>query len=86
MVQRPAQERVEASTHRIVIGLAADLEHRAEVRAVIRSFGQLARASGREWLIRKTLTRTQVHLLLKQSLLAIVRDVLPHTLRRVTCE
>jgi len=49
----------------------------AEQRAVIRSYGGLVKAAVREWLRDETLTREQVHLLLSQSLLAIVESVLP---------
>lgn len=59
-----------------VLGRDQDTPDRTQVRAVIRAFGQLARAAGREWLGRKALTRAQVHALLMHSLLAIVRDVL----------
>ncbi|KQY57123.1 MULTISPECIES: TetR/AcrR family transcriptional regulator [unclassified Nocardioides] len=61
-----------------LLGLDTEIEHRKQVRAVIRSFGQLARGAGREWLVRKALTRAQVQLLLTESLLTIMRDVLPN--------
>jgi AcrR family transcriptional regulator len=60
-----------------VLDLGEDTEHTLQVRAVIRSFGQLARASGREWLVRGTLSRAQVHDLQVAMLLTIVREVLP---------
>ena len=43
----------------------------------MRAYGQLARAGGREWLLRGTLDRQQTHALLSATLLAVVRDVLP---------
>lgn len=46
-------------------------------RAVVRSFGELARGAIREWSRDETLTRDQAHLLLRESLLVIVRSVLP---------
>ncbi|GAA1537698.1 TetR/AcrR family transcriptional regulator [Nocardioides humi] len=46
-------------------------------RAVVRSFGELARGAIREWSREATLTREQAHLLLRESLLAVVRQVLP---------
>ncbi|MGA7203406.1 MAG: TetR/AcrR family transcriptional regulator [Specibacter sp.] len=58
-------------------GLAARTEHREQIRAMFRVYVQLARSGGREWLLRKTLTRPQVHTLLSGTLLAIVRDAIP---------
>ncbi|WP_408895774.1 TetR/AcrR family transcriptional regulator [Nocardioides sp. R1-1] len=46
-------------------------------RAVVRSFGELARGAIREWSREGTLTREQAHLLLREALLAIVDRVLP---------
>lgn len=46
-------------------------------RAVIRSFGELARGAIREWAREGTLTREQAHLLLREALLALVERVLP---------
>lgn len=46
-------------------------------RAVVRSFGELARGAIREWSREATLSREQAHLLLREALLAIVRRVLP---------
>jgi AcrR family transcriptional regulator len=56
------------------VGLSADVD---EHRAVIRAYGGLAKAAVREWIRGETLTRDQVHLLLSQALVTIVRDVLP---------
>lgn len=46
-------------------------------RAVVRSFGELARGAIREWSREEALSREQAHLLLREALLAIVRRVLP---------
>lgn len=46
-------------------------------RAVLRSFGELARGAIREWARDEALSREQAHLLLSQALLTIVRSVLP---------
>jgi AcrR family transcriptional regulator len=62
------------------IGVTLVAAHRAEQQAFIRTYGQLARAAGREWLMKKTLTREQVHRLLRECLLTIVQDVLPASL------
>lgn len=59
------------------VGLAEDTGHRAELRAMIRAYGQLARSAGRDWLLKGILTREQVHSLMRQCLLTIVQDVLP---------
>lgn len=47
------------------------------LRALIRPYGQLARAAGREWLLKRTLTRTEAHRLLAATLSTIVRGVYP---------
>lgn len=49
----------------------------AAARAAIRAFGELARGTIREWSRDQNLTREQAHLLLRESLLVIVRKVLP---------
>lgn len=56
------------------VGLSQE-ESLDRLRALIRPFGQLARAAGREWLIKDTLTRAQAHSLLVATLTAIVCDV-----------
>jgi AcrR family transcriptional regulator len=56
------------------VGVSADVEQH---RAVIRAYGGLVKAAVREWVRGETLTRDQVHLLLSQALITIVRDVLP---------
>jgi hypothetical protein len=49
----------------------------SEQRAAIRAYGGLVKAAVREWVRNETLTREQVHRLLSETLLAIVRAVLP---------
>jgi hypothetical protein len=49
----------------------------AELRAVIRSYSGFAEAASLEWLVRGRLTREQVHALLVQGFINMVRDVLP---------
>lgn len=58
------------------MGFAADLENERE-RAVLRAYGGMARAAIREWIRRDTMSREDVHLLLSNALMSIVRDVLP---------
>lgn len=49
----------------------------AELRATIRAYSGFAEAASVEWLQRGRLSREQVHALLVQGFLSIVRDVLP---------
>ena len=61
------------------IDIDADVEapRREMLRAVVRTYGNLARSAGREWLLRDTLSREQVHLVLTTTLTAIVGEVVP---------
>lgn len=58
-------------------GLADVVAHREELRALIRAYGGLVKATAREWLVRGALSRDQVQLVLVTSLLSIVRDMVP---------
>ncbi|MHA7175453.1 TetR/AcrR family transcriptional regulator [Arthrobacter sp. Sr24] len=58
-------------------GFAGRTQDREQIRAIFRIYAQLARSGGREWLLRKTLTRRQVHTLLASSLKVIVEEVIP---------
>jgi AcrR family transcriptional regulator len=62
------------------VGLATVREHREEIKAMIRSYCGLAKATAREWLERGALDRHQVHVLLATTLVTLVRDVFPKTL------
>ncbi|MFI9388054.1 TetR/AcrR family transcriptional regulator [Kutzneria sp. NPDC052558] len=46
-----------------------------KLHAMIVAYGGLAKAASRQWLAEQTLTRDEVHTLLKSTLLTIVRDV-----------
>jgi AcrR family transcriptional regulator len=48
-----------------------------ELRAVIRSYSGFAEAASLEWLLRERLSREQVHALLVEGFLSLVKDVLP---------
>jgi AcrR family transcriptional regulator len=48
-----------------------------ELRALVRSYSGLAEAASLEWLLRERVTREQVQVLLVESFLSMVRDVLP---------
>ncbi len=52
-------------------------EGREALRAMIRSYGSMLRAASREWLVRGTLTRADLHVMLTQSALHLVRTVHP---------
>jgi len=58
------------------LGLDED-PHRERLHAMFLAFGGLARAAGRQWLVRNTLSRDEVAELLTQSLLTIICDVAP---------
>jgi len=62
------------------LGLSPDEPHYGQMRAMIRAYAGLFKASGREWLLAKSLRRDDVHQLLAHTLLALVREVFP-TLR-----
>ncbi|MGB3441592.1 MAG: TetR/AcrR family transcriptional regulator [Actinophytocola sp.] len=57
---------------------AASLSAQApELRAMVRSYGGMVKSAAREWLVRKDLTREQVHLMLSTTLLSLIRDAAP---------
>ncbi|RKG71803.1 TetR/AcrR family transcriptional regulator [Corallococcus sp. CA054B] len=66
------------------LGLKAEVGNDSRQRAMIRSYSGLVKASIREWLRDGTLTREETHLLLSESLLLIVRDLLPQLARTAT--
>jgi AcrR family transcriptional regulator len=51
-----------------------------ELRAMVRSYGGMVKSAAREWLVRKDLTRDQVHLVLSTTLLSLIRDAAPRLL------
>ncbi len=59
------------------MGLSGRSSGQDQVRAMMRVYAHLARSSAREWLLRRTLTRPQVHSLLAGTLRVIVRDAVP---------
>lgn len=52
-----------------------------ELRAMVRAFGGMAKAAGREWLTHGNLTREQVHLMLSDQLTTLLADTFPHLQR-----
>ncbi|WP_197505966.1 TetR/AcrR family transcriptional regulator [Mycobacterium sp. 852014-52144_SCH5372336] len=66
------------SVDRVIEAVGLSQEDQIErLRALIRPFGQLARAAGREWLLKDTLTRAQAYSLLVATLTTIVCEVYP---------
>ena len=76
-VEQIMQEADEIAADRFLdtVGLPDLSEGREELRAMIRSFAGMAKAATREWLVRRTLTRDQVQLMLATLLAAIITDV-----------
>lgn len=76
-VEQIMQEADEIAADRMIetVGLAGLVEGREELRAMIRSFSGMAKVATREWLIRGTLTRDQVQVLLSTLLATIITDV-----------
>ncbi|GAB2443189.1 TetR/AcrR family transcriptional regulator [Nocardia tengchongensis] len=74
-VQRILDEADYAAADRMVamMGLADSL-HSAELRALVRCYGGLVKAAGREWIVRGSLTREQVHHLLADALTTLVAE------------
>lgn len=60
-----------------VRGVDTTREGEPELRAAIRSHIGLAEASTREWLQRGRLSREQTHTLITQTMLSLVRDIVP---------
>jgi AcrR family transcriptional regulator len=77
-IERILEQADEIAADRMLeaLGLAAH-PHRKRLHAMLLAFGGLARAAGRQWLVRDTLTRDEVTVLLSQSLLMIIRDIAP---------
>ena len=59
------------------IGLSETHPRREQFNALVRAYGGMVKAAGREWLVRETLTRQQVHVLLSRSLLTMINEVFP---------
>ncbi|WP_425464638.1 TetR/AcrR family transcriptional regulator [Nocardia yunnanensis] len=77
-VQRILDEADYAAADRMVqmMGLSDSL-HSGELRALVRCYGGLVKAAGREWIVRGSLTRDQVHHLLADALLTLVTQTFP---------
>ncbi|MBB5159739.1 AcrR family transcriptional regulator [Saccharopolyspora phatthalungensis] len=53
------------------------VEGREQLRAMIRAYGTMLKAASREWLVRGTLSRGDLHILLTQSALHLLQTVYP---------
>jgi AcrR family transcriptional regulator len=76
-IERVLQEAddVAADSILVAVGLDGEREHRDELRAMIRAYCGLAKATAREWLERGVLNRAQVHILLSTMLITLVERV-----------
>ncbi len=52
-------------------------EGRQELRAMVRAYGSMLKAASREWLVRGSLGRADLHVMLTQSVLHLLRTVFP---------
>jgi AcrR family transcriptional regulator len=59
----------------LALGVDASLHRRDDVRAVIRAYGAMVRATSYEWLARGSLSRTQAHELLSSMLLLLAGHI-----------
>ncbi|MBP2329953.1 AcrR family transcriptional regulator [Kibdelosporangium banguiense] len=78
-VERILAEADELAADRVLefVGLTEVNEHREQLRAMVRAYAAMVKAAGREWVMGNHLSRDQVHLLLSQTLLTLVRDTFP---------
>lgn len=76
----------EATVDGILAALMVDERDEPDIdqlRAMIRSYGAMLRASTREWLVRGTLTRAELHVFLTDSLLHLARTTFPAVTGRI---
>lgn len=59
------------------LGVKVDAKHAEMFNALVRAYGGMVKAAGREWLLRGDLDRDQVHTLLSRSLVTLIEDVFP---------
>lgn len=60
----------------LMVGMSGSA-HGAELRALVRAYGGLVKVAGREWIVRRTLDRDQVHALLADMLMTLVTETMP---------
>jgi len=82
-VQHILDQADDAAAERMLLMVGrADSAHNTELRALVRAFGGLVKAAGREWITRATLTRAQVHALLADMLMTLIAETMPKVDRR----
>lgn len=59
------------------LGVKVDSVHAETCNALVRAYGGMVKAAGREWLLRGDLDRDQVHTLLSRALVTLIEDVFP---------
>ncbi|WP_037324274.1 TetR/AcrR family transcriptional regulator [Amycolatopsis thermoflava] len=59
------------------LGVKVDAANAEVCNALVRAYGGMVKAAGREWLLRSELDRDQVHTLLSRSLVTLIEDVFP---------
>lgn len=59
------------------VGLHDVEKHREQLRAIVRAYGGMAKATGREWITYGTLSREQVQLVLTEQLVNLLEVVYP---------
>jgi AcrR family transcriptional regulator len=79
-VHQILDEADEAAAQRVLetIGFLGSPAEQALAISAITCFGGMTKAASREWLLRRRLTRDQVHALLSEALLGIIQTSLPH--------
>ncbi|MEV6769526.1 TetR/AcrR family transcriptional regulator [Nocardia sp. NPDC051030] len=77
-VQRILDEADSAAADRVVqmMGLSDSL-HSEQLRALVRCYGGLVKAAGREWIVRGSLDRAQTHALLADTLTTLITQSFP---------
>ncbi|MEV6910405.1 TetR/AcrR family transcriptional regulator [Amycolatopsis sp. NPDC051071] len=82
-VEQILEEADRESADRVLeaVGLSRESEHGQVLNALVRAFGGMVKAAGREWLVRGALNREQVHTLLSKSLVTLVGEVFPEIQR-----
>ena len=77
-VQRILDEADDAAAQRVLalVGLV-EAPRSAELAAMIRAYGGMVKAAGREWIVNGTLTGDQVRMLLVDLLVTLVGETFP---------
>lgn len=78
-VERILEDADRESADRVLeaVGIEPTNSRWDELNAVIRAYGGLVKAAGREWLVRGALDRREVHVLLTRTLITLVSEVFP---------